>query len=383
MDADERLLSALRAFPLSNRTSATTELAAAAEAHPALAPVLGKRLMNMLSSTQIQPHVFPDQMLELVRKGSTYEHALAQVVDFATTAKTELLSIQCIHGVHLERTVRLSDRLAIAPADELPQSHGDHFFVLANGSMPGAMNLFGPPRARAALVHRTDFTPAIRDEFPDLEEADWSMSQYNEVTDAIGRAFIALVISGAPVELGYRFSHATHPGYPGGGGGVFWTSAPNNHFRAQSIDVSKVVDGFNHLESFDGISELARLATRLSRARTHRDPVDAHLDFGIVAESLLTHSEKEQGEIRFRLSTRAGWLLGSSPADRAQVARRMKRLYDLRSTAAHEGRLPTTGSNAWTIADREDSDLLCTQLMQHVLHRGKFPTGWQEIMFGG
>jgi hypothetical protein len=59
----------------------------------------------------------------------------------------------------------------------------------------------------------------------------------------------------------------------------------------------------------------------------------------ISLEALLLRetNARDRGEMRFRLSSRIAWLLGSNRDERASLARRARDLYDLRSTLVHGG----------------------------------------------
>lgn len=60
----------------------------------------------------------------------------------------------------------------------------------------------------------------------------------------------------------------------------------------------------------------------------------------IAAESLfLNDLDRREGELRFRMSLRAGWLLGADHASRLGVYRRLRRAYDVRSDIVHGNRL--------------------------------------------
>ena len=76
---------------------------------------------------------------------------------------------------------------------------------------------------------------------------------------------------------------------------------------------------------------------RLGRAEREQDFADRAIDLGIALESLLLHDIEDHGELRFRLSLRGAWLIGSNHAERLKIQRSLKKLYDLRSRAVHSG----------------------------------------------
>ena len=76
---------------------------------------------------------------------------------------------------------------------------------------------------------------------------------------------------------------------------------------------------------------------RLGRAGRELDFEDRAIDLGIALESLLLHDIGDHGELSFRLSLRGAWLIGANDKERLEVQRTLKKLYDLRSQAVHNG----------------------------------------------
>ena len=69
------------------------------------------------------------------------------------------------------------------------------------------------------------------------------------------------------------------------------------------------------------------------------------LDLMIAAESLFLSEtdEKYRGELRFRLATRAAFLLGTTPAERVRLFKFLGRAYVARSVIVHGGVLSQEG----------------------------------------
>lgn len=66
--------------------------------------------------------------------------------------------------------------------------------------------------------------------------------------------------------------------------------------------------------------------------------VDQMTDLGVVFKALyLSRHDKKS----LRLQQRASWYLGKDKADRDRLEKVFKKIYDLRSRAVHEGKLPT------------------------------------------
>ncbi|SRR6266851_4335970 len=72
---------------------------------------------------------------------------------------------------------------------------------------------------------------------------------------------------------------------------------------------------------------------RYASTATRKEAHDRLIDSVIALESLL--GSDSQVEAGFRLSTRGGWLLGSSPESRREVAKQLRDLYGVRSKVVH------------------------------------------------
>ena len=83
-------------------------------------------------------------------------------------------------------------------------------------------------------------------------------------------------------------------------------------------------------------------------AERHR-PEDTLVDLMIAAESLfLNDLDRREGELRFRMSLRAGWLLGHDRRSRLDVYRLLRRAYDVRSDIVHGNRLDEKRLVSWS-----------------------------------
>lgn len=75
--------------------------------------------------------------------------------------------------------------------------------------------------------------------------------------------------------------------------------------------------------------------------KSSTQPEESLVNWMIALEALYSDPA---GELRHKLSVRAAWMLGESPQERLEIAKRMRELYDLRSKIVHGGR-PRVGDN--------------------------------------
>lgn len=132
---------------------------------------------------------------------------------------------------------------------------------------------------------------------------------------------------------------------------------------------------------------------RFTFAANRSLPDDEIVDLMIAAESLFLSEmdEKYRGELRFRLATRAAFLLGTTPAERVRLFKFMGRAYDARSVIVHGGVLSQEGLRRLNGVSRsvhefaDDLEGALRAALQRaigVLTSGEpFPPDWVKLMF--
>src|SRR5262249_15576643 len=118
---------------------------------------------------------------------------------------------------------------------------------------------------------------------------------------------------------------------------------------------------------------------RLGRAGRERDFADRAIDLGIALESLLLHDIDHHGELSFRLSLRGAWLIGSSSAERLEIQRSLKKLYELRSRAVHLGFVKWNASTRATI---DEATAICRTLIRRLIDV-RCDVDWHNVVVGG
>jgi hypothetical protein len=306
--------------------------------------------------------------------------------------RSDFLTIQCLAGLKLEGSVAFEAGLDLVSPSDLPDTPQRRRYFPDNTDWDNPTTIL-MEHPSAALCYRWTLDPAATPKDGQDVPADpakqkaWAEAitlRHQRTEDILSRAYVALVLSSnASIQLSHRYYEALHPGYPSSAHMSHPTLLQRTWSRnPEPIDIAEARQLYKHCQLFEPWDELRRLVRRFARARAQNDPVDAHLDLGIVAESLLTHGEQEpQGEIRNRMATRAAWFLGNEPDDRRLISKQVRRLYDLRSAAAHDGKLPTKKA-PWTNEDRVTAEKLCTALLRATLEQRRFTSDWEKIVFG-
>lgn len=142
----------------------------------------------------------------------------------------------------------------------------------------------------------------------------------------------------------------------------------------------------NYIKFRGDLHPIDTAMSRLAEAWGGWSREERAIDLGIGLEVVLTHTRgkdsNQNTEIRYRLGVHAGWLLGGNAAERKSICQKIRRLYDLRSQAAHfgtvKGKLDT-----WTAIDDEiEADIaLESRIVTAILSQGEWPD-WNDLVFG-
>jgi hypothetical protein len=169
-----------------------------------------------------------------------------------------------------------------------------------------------------------------------------------------------------------------------GGDGYSWTieeTRVHKNMTLQAADFegfATLVLNFSRLTD-DDRTHLAVSLHRLSEAVRHSNDVDKALDLGIALESLLLSGQKEKEQLALQFRLRGAWLLGNDGMHRATLYQQFKELYDLRSMAAHSGKVELKKGS---VSDALTHGLkLCAEAIKRIILRGGFPD-WGALVVG-
>jgi hypothetical protein len=163
-------------------------------------------------------------------------------------------------------------------------------------------------------------------------------------------------------------------------GGAESFPMPGKH--ASYIEVERLPQLFSIFRKQNATISLA--IRQLESSRRRLSDVERAIDLGICLEVLLMSGAKENGEIGYKLSTRAAWLIGETPDKREEAYEAARILYNRRSSAAHTGALRARQNmeeEEAHIAEFKKFDVLCASLIVHLAERG-FPKDWKSVVLG-
>jgi hypothetical protein len=148
----------------------------------------------------------------------------------------------------------------------------------------------------------------------------------------------------------------------------------------QEKTIAKVNEAYEALLRLDRDRRLAFRVPlgRLAQSVRHGTSVDGAIDAGIALESLLLDDMSgDRGEIGFRLQVRAARLLGVSGEERKELREKVRRLYQLRSTSAHAGKLRDVAKSHQVLIEGRD---VVGRLLVKILREGA--PNWTDVVFG-
>jgi hypothetical protein len=299
--------------------------------------------------------------------------------------------VMMVEGVILDGRHRLGDGIDLIPATELDSP--TYSFLAENARQLGAVFLgqgmlgVGVP---TAIAVEASLAPSFSDEFRPHPTWETATADAEDVV-----LLLALLWPATPVE-GMTWWEPKHKFLP-----TELKLAVTGHMQELSPLIGRTELSHDRLDSFSGIwtawrslpdrlrATLRVVLDRLARAGRKRLSVDAAIELGVAMEALLL--DGGDGELKYRLSTRAGWLLGGAdPKAREGIARLFRFLYDLRSTAVHTGRLPefldTKSKAPAEFKGKRTRDVLnrgcqeCCRAAQTVIEKGALD--FDRLVFG-
>lgn len=167
----------------------------------------------------------------------------------------------------------------------------------------------------------------------------------------------------------------THRGW-----GIMPIEAPTRQLFISSDDLgaaNELIKAFDRIKLKD--RKALRVAMRHLNAFGARLPSEERaVHLRIALEAIFLHGDSEKTQLRYRLSTRAAWSLGSNPDDRVRYRRLFQKAYDTASKAVHEGEIsPGDLANLNEVAE------LAQKVLRKFIADEGYPTDWGLLELGG
>lgn len=147
-------------------------------------------------------------------------------------------------------------------------------------------------------------------------------------------------------------------------------------------EAKRIYDEFAKFNPSDK-EKLLIVIDRWIKSKTSQAAIDSMIDLGIALESL--YVPDSSGEITFKLGVRAALHLRDDLVNRKALKKKFGEIYSWRSTAVHTGELTQKTKN---LSQKEVKDFIetaqdhCRDSILKILKEGKFPTNWDDLIFG-
>lgn len=199
--------------------------------------------------------------------------------------------------------------------------------------------------------------------------------------DKMDKVIAALTLSSdAPVSLGMSYTRPLSFAFPSRsrspniGDLSFGGEAGTIKIDFEAFD--KIYLGLERLGKKDW-NAIRIAASRLSRSRQwpYRNPETSVIDLMIALEILTTFGGNQKSEVGYRVKTHAALLSSASSAERLANSKTITALYDLRSTAVHQGAV----NHKKYLEHRLKGDEIVRQVAEAIIDREGFPD-WGELV---
>jgi Apea-like HEPN len=275
------------------------------------------------------------------------------------TIRTPMRLVAEIYGLSITETIQLSNGIKLLPIRELRDS-------------PISVYLKQPVFLRPGV----NFPAAAMIELGEIE-ADESLESGHErflqLAGIIRKTVTAFVLSDrAAPTMAANWLEFVDPEMEAGEFGRTWMTSQHDGRHADfpiqiSADMLEWVEMYLNLP-LDVANVCDVPLARLNLARRRVSPGDKAIDGSVCLEALL--SGKARGELTHRLSVRTALLLGRSLSEREEIAKKVRRFYQLRSDVVHGSMGKEQQANAKVA---EEGLSLCLSALQAVIRSREVP----------
>lgn len=282
------------------------------------------------------------------------------------------------------RALKITDSISICPVDRR--------FLYALGDLGFPFRAYGTsyvPTHKISVAFNADFTSGQSG----MKTAEEFWKREAEANEAAQLVELALMFhTGRVFYTPARIRRSLNLLF-GVGTSYSWGHLPSRLWYPDQRRITRLRDEVQ--TTFERIAELNRrnpgsallvAVRRLRDCLLRENEIDTFLDVMIAAEALFLADAK--GELSFRFSQRAAFLLGTSPAQRAAILDRYRVAYDVRSKIVHgdqppKSRIKLAGEE---VSLNRFTNIIFNDLLrasERFLERGMPTAGdWQGLLVG-
>ena len=295
------------------------------------------------------------------------EIALSDVDRYLAASSYPYRIMATLSGVSVDHECVFTDTISLQPASVLPE------YVLKP-----------PYLGISEWLHRPEAVMVMT-----LEQVKRHVRQHQTKTyehederegQALRDAVLCLTLAGPSGPVIHTVWYRVDPSIPlriGFGTGSPWPVETGFAVKLSRDQTAHAAEMYHILGSLD-VHHQARVRVALGRLNSsirRSSIVDAAIDLRITLESLFI-DKRERGAQAYKVSLRAGCLLGADPVSRRDYSRWAKRLYQIGSDAVHSGELsPEDGS--WV---RQAYSRVGFAIERRLLRPS---VDWEQLVLGG
>lgn len=309
-------------------------------------------------------------------KGDALEAIIANAQKEIDSNQFEATEVWPVSGIIVDTPVYLADGMSLVPNDTLRKNRW-HRWAFTDTNFG-----FDHPKKTAALISSYSISPAL---VPMSDGQDFSAAIRDRQARASQamRARLALgLASGGAVEMPFVYAQVDEASIFGDcQGGAQYTPWANDPTEDRRVDVDLARSVYGQLKGMESPRALELSIDRLLRSRTTKSPADQIIDLGMAAEIALMHApnggaNSGTGEITYKISSRAAWMVGGKPDIKAETFKTISELYSARSRVVHTGEAKSSDQSKIPLFDE-----VVTRILRALLDLSRFPD-WKLLVLG-
>jgi hypothetical protein len=340
--------------------------------------------LNRYQVCELDQYQLTAHLVRRARALGSADGAITELLELATQDQSFTEIVAVLAGVVIDEPINLAPGVRLIPygPNQLPD-----FVRRIEGAGYRLMDRrFADVRYAAALVKRFSFGPVFGEERQPSGEFP-----RDTVADFTALAMCLTLATSKAVGIVRMYWGDADPRLPISTEPIVFQDPQWEEGAVDGpgeLDVPELLRTFSKYSRFKerdpkGCEHLDLIIKRLNRSRRAWRDEERAIELGIALEALLMKGDSTANqEIRFKVGLRAAWLAGNAVDERADIFTKVRKLYDLRSKAAHSGQLATVDDPLEREIQLSEGTELVARLVKTILDRGRWPE-WNHLVLGG
>ncbi len=348
--------------------------------------IQGERVRHVL-----QDHMLPTTLIHAMLEENDAARIVSEHRTFASVRTTPFLYYFALAGVTVDQPIQLTETVRVLPWSQVPASNVKNRFSSDVSSRFASLDEFIVMRSQVSCAIEMDTGGQVEIDGPlslrqlNNHETAKFLAQQQLVGDILHCIFL---IVKKPIEIIEYWEGALDPAARRLYGGALsynnYIFDPDSLFMSEANIDKEALEHIwaTHLHAAADLQSILRLSIdRLSQAQRRAMIVDRAIELGIALEMLLLHA-LGNGELSYRMSIRGSLLVGGTKDERIKNFELLKKVYNLRSAAVHNGRFEQKDEPTAESTVKAGVSLGIT-IATKLLSISKFPNWDHDYIMGG